>query len=395
MNPLKAVGDEILGRAVSSAPGVPGVAALVTGREGPLYEGAAGNRTLGQAEAMTVDTVVALFSLTKAITGTAVLQLAEEGLLDLDAPAKKYAPEIGRLQVLTGFSSLGSPKLRAPKRAITTRMLMLHTSGLAYEIFNEVYFKLTSMHGQTRTATASKAALMSPLLFDPGENWEYGSGIDWCGVIVEKQRGKRLGEVMRERIFAPLGMASTGFKLTAPMRARLACVHQRAPNGALVPDTSIEWPQMPEVQMGGHALYGTVEDYGRFIRMWLNDGAGEGGRVLKAETVAMAAKNGLGNLKVKPLKGVIPTLSLDVDFFPGLSKSWGLTFMINDEEAPTGRSAGSLSWCGLGNLYYWIDRKQGIGGVWAAQVLPFVDPACFQGYLAFERAVYDAVKRSA
>ena len=130
----------------------------------------------------------------------------EEGKLDLDAPAKTYAPDIGKLQVLDGFDAAGKPKLRAPKRDITTRMLLLHTAGFGYDFFNEHYNRLAQEHGQPSVITASKAAIMTPLLFDPGEHWEYGSNIDWCGQVVEGIRGKRLGEVMRERIFAPLGM---------------------------------------------------------------------------------------------------------------------------------------------------------------------------------------------
>jgi methyl acetate hydrolase len=122
--------------------------------------------------------------------------------------------------------------------------------------------------------------------------------------------------------------------------------------------------------------------------MWLNDGMGPNGRVLKKETVLMAEKNGLGEKKIKGLPGVIPSLSNYAELFPGMPKSWALTFMINDEDAPTGRPAGALGWAGLANLFYWIDRKNGIGGYWATQILPFADPASFGGYMDFETAVY-------
>ena len=194
---------------------------------------------------------------------------------------------------------------------------------------------------------------------------------------------------MQERIFAPLGMTSTAFTLTPSMRSRLARMHQREADGSLKPLTDFELPQDPEVHMGGHGLYSTVGDYCRFIRMWLNDGPGEHGRVLKAETVRMAEKNGLGDKKIKMLPGVIAELSNDAEFFPGMPKSWALTFMINDEDAPTGRPAGALGWAGLPNLFYWIDRKNGIGGFWATQIFPFADPTSFTGYMDFETAVYD------
>ena len=150
----------------------------------------------------------------------------------------------------------------------------------------------------------------------------------------------------------------------------------------------LELPQNPEVHMGGHGLYSTVGDYMRFIRMWLNDGAGENGRVLKKETILAAEKNGLGDKKIKMLPGVIPSLSNDAEFFPGMPKSWALTFMINDVAAPTGRPAGALAWAGLANLYYWIDRQNGIGGYWATQILPFADTTSVTGYIDFETAAY-------
>jgi methyl acetate hydrolase len=393
---FRSAGDAILRRAVESTPRVPGVVAMATDRSRNIYEGAFGKRRLDQDADMTTDSVFAIFSATKAITGTAVLQLVEESKLDLDAPAKTYAPDIGTLQVLEGFDESGSPRLRAPKRDITTRMLMLHTAGFGYDFFNEQYNRLAREKGQPSVITGTKAALMTPLLFDPGERWEYGSSIDWCGQVVESIAGKRLGEVFQERVFAPLGMEDTSFTLTPAMRQRRAGMHQRSADGSLTP-LDFELPANPDVHMGGGGLYATVGDYMRFIRMWLNDGqgerGGEQGRVLKPETVRMAERNGLGDLKVAMLPGVIPALSNDAEFFPGLAKSWALTFMVNDEEAPTGRPAGSLGWAGLGNLYYWIDRRNGFGGFWATQILPFADPASFGGYIDFETAFYESLRR--
>jgi len=386
MDGFKKTADTILNRVVASNPKVPGVVAMATDRHNNFYEGAMGERVQGGAP-MTLDSVFAIFSTSKAITGTAVLQAVEEGKLDLDAPAKNYIPDIGQLRVIEGFDQAGKPQLRAPKREITTRMLMLHTAGFGYEFLNETYHRLVEDQIHPSVFTASKASLMTPLLFDPGERWEYGTNIDWCGLIVEQIRAKRLGEVLQERVFAPLGMTDTGFALSPSMGARLAGVHARDADGSLTP-MNFEITQEPEVQLGGGALYGTVGDYMRFIRCWLNDGAGENGRVLRAETVQMAVKNGLGDLKIKMLPGVIPSLSLDAEFFPGLSKSWALTFMVNDTEAPTGRPAGAIGWAGLANLFYWIDRQNGIGGFWATQILPFGDPVSLNGYLDFETAVY-------
>ncbi len=386
---LKSAADQILQRVTTGSPSVPGVVAIATDRSGDIYEGAAGKRMQGGDAAMTPDSVFAIFSTTKAIAGTACLQLVEDGRLDLDAPAKTYAPEIGRIQVLEGFDADGQPKLRPPKRDVTTRMLLLHTAGFGYDFFNEKYNRLAQEHGQPSVITSSKASISTPLLFDPGDDWEYGCNIDWAGQVVEGITGKRLGEVLQERIFAPLGMTSSAFTLTPALRGRRARRHPREADGSAKPLPDFELPQEPEVHMGGHGLYSTAQDYCRFIRMCLNDGMGPNGPVLKPETVRMAVQNGLGDRKIKGLPGVIPSLSNYAEFFPGMPKSWALTFMINDEDAPTGRPAGALGWAGLPNLFYWIDRKNGIGGFWATQIFPFADPTSVGGYLDFEKAVYD------
>src|ERR1700739_787052 len=210
-NNLKNACDGILQKVVSGKDRVPGAVAMITNRSENIYEGAAGERVLGGSQAMTTDTVFAIFSTTKAITGTAVLQCVEEGKLDLDAPAKTYVPDIGKLEVLDGFDAAGKPVLRAPKRDITTRMLMLHTAGLGYDFFNANYLRLAQEHGQPSVITCSKASLMTPLLRDPGEQSEYGRNIAWCGQVVESIPGKPLGEGMKERIFAPSGVEGSGF----------------------------------------------------------------------------------------------------------------------------------------------------------------------------------------
>ncbi len=385
--------DAVLREAVEGQPNVPGVVAMVTDRKANLYEGAAGVRRLGASAPMTTDSSFAIFSTTKAITATAALQLVENGQLDLDAPAQAYAPAIGKLQVLDGFAADGSPRLRPPRSQVTTRQLLTHSGGFGYDFFNENYKRLADAGRQPSVITASRAALETPLLFDPGERWEYGTNIDWVGQVIEGITGRRLGEVFRSRIFDPLGIESMTFEINDGIRARLASMHARHPDGRLEA-MDFELPAAPEVHFGGHGLYGTVGDYMKFIRMWLNDGDSPGGRVLKAETVEMACRRHLDpKLKVTMLPGVIPTLSNDAEFFPGQPKSWSLPFMINEQAAPTGRPAGGQGWAGLANLFYWIDRQNGIGGYWATQILPFGDPASFVGYMGLETATYQNLVR--
>ena len=385
--------DGVLRYAVNGAGGVPGVVAVVTDRHGPLYEGAFGTRQLGTTQPMTLDTVMAIFSTTKALTGTALMQLVEEGRVHLDAPASTYVPALAAIQVLDGFDPDGQPRTRPPRTPITVRHLMLHTAGFGYEFFHEADLRYRTARGIPSIITNTVAAITTVLLHDPGERWTYGVNIDWVGQIIEAVCGKRLSEVLRERLFDPLEMRDIGFVLTPAMQARRAVIHQRAPEGTLTPLPDLILPQPPEMDMGGHGLYASIPEYAKFIRMLLNDGAGPHGQVLKPETVRFMAQNGLGGLKVGGWTAVLPNLTNSGEFFPGLSKSWGYTFLINDAPTPTGRPAGQLMWAGLANQYYWIDRQNGIGGYWSTQVLPFQDVAAYPNYLEFESTVYAHLRK--
>ena len=370
---------------------VPGVVAGVTSAEDDLYLAGFGERVLGGGDEMTPDTVGWIASMTKAVTGAAAMQLVEQEHLDLDSPAASVIPYLGEVGVLEGFDDDGKPRTRPPRRAITLRHLLTHTTGFSYEIWSDAIVRFQEATGTPGIITCENAALTTPLLFDPGDRWDYGINMDWAGKMVEAVSGQSLGEYLRENLLGPLGMNDTAFRITDEMRARLAKIHQRGEDGALEPQMELEIPQDPEFEMGGGGLYGTVGDYLRFIRMILNRGRANGERVLKPETVDMMSRNQMGDIRVCELKTAIPPLSRDAEFFPGLPKSWGLSFMINDVEAPTGRSAGSLGWAGLANSFFWIDPTKGIGGAYLTQVLPFIDEKSFPLYTAFERAAYEAL----
>jgi CubicO group peptidase (beta-lactamase class C family) len=385
---MKAQADELLGHAVDRGD-VPGVVACVTDRSGATYEGAFGKRVLGQPADMTPDTVVWIASMTKAITGAAAMQLVERGRLGLDAPAKAVVPYLGEVGVLEGFDAAGKPRTRAPRRDITLRHLLTHTAGFAYEIFSEDIGTYQSVMDVPGATSGENKSLTTPLVFDPGDRWEYGIGIDWAGKMVEAVSGQGLGAYLREHVLGPLGMDDTTFRITPAMRTRLAKIHHRTADGTLTPDMELEMPQQPEFEAGGGGLYGTARDYLRFVRMMLNEGRSDGGDViLEPATVAQMSLNAMGTSTVLPLKTAMPSLANDGEFFPGIEKQWGLSFMINNAEAPTGRSPGSLAWAGLANTYYWIDPQRGIGGVYATQILPFADTKSLPLYLAFESATY-------
>ncbi|HTT12425.1 MAG TPA: serine hydrolase domain-containing protein [Burkholderiaceae bacterium] len=386
---LKQSVDALLRRA-TDAGDVPGVVALATSRDATIYEGAFGKRVLGQEAPMTRDTVVWIASMTKALTSTAAMQLVERGKLDLDSPASRWVAEIGTAQVLDGFDASGRPLARPPKRAITLRHLLTHTAGFSYEFWSpaiQQYQKAKDVPGIT---TCQNAALRTPLLFDPGDRWEYGINIDWVGKAVEAVSGKRLGRVLEENVLAPLGMNDTAFRITPSMRARLAKIHQRGDDGKLTA-LDLEIPQDPEFEMGGGGLYGTAGDYAQFLRMILNRGRANGRQVLQPETVDMMTRNQIGPIRVTMLKTAIPGLSNDAEFFPGVEKHYTFGFQINAERAPTGQSANSLMWAGLANSFFWIDPTQNLGGVYLTQVLPFVDVKSAPLFLEFQRAVYQSL----
>ncbi len=386
---LQTKADALLQQAVAKGD-VPGVVALATNRDGTLYEGGFGERVQGGGAAMSPDTVVWIASMTKAITATAAMQQVEQGKLHLDRPAREVVPALGEVQVLESFDAAGKPVTRAPARPITLRQLLTHTAGFAYEIWQQPIIRYQEAKGLPGIISCEERALSTPLLFDPGERWEYGINIDWAGKMVEAVSGQKLGAYLKANLFEPLGMRDTAFRITDDMRKRLAKIHQRGDDDSFAPQLELEIPQAPEFEMGGGGLYGTIGDYAKFVRMILNQGKAGGQQVLKPETVSMMSTNQMGDCRVCMLKTAMPPLSNDAEFFPGMPKTWGLSFMINTERAPTGRNPGSLAWAGLANTFFWIDPAAGIGGVYATQVLPFGDKKALPLFFAFEKAVYEA-----
>lgn len=383
---VRAAVDRTLERAVAAGD-VPGVVALAADDGHVVYEGAYGWRKIGSSSEMTLDTVFWIASMTKAVTSVAVMQLVERGQLKLDEPLDRHVPELALAQVLEGFDAAGAPRLRPTKRPITLRHLLTHTAGFTYDMWNADLVRYQEQAGIPGIIQCRKITLTLPLAFDPGERWDYGINIDWVGQAVERVSGQSLEEYLRERVFVPLGMLDTGFVIGAAQRSRLASMHARNPDGSLTP-IPFEVPQQPEFFMGGGGLYSTGRDYLTFLRMVLHGGRFNDAQVLRSETVADMARNQIGDLTVGALKTAIPSSTNDAEFFPGMVKKWGFGFMINTEEAPTGRSAGSLAWAGLANTYYWIDPKKRLTGLILTQILPFADAVCLSLFEQFERGIY-------
>ena len=376
----------ILDRGVASGD-VVGATVQVIGPDETLFVGAAGLRSSVSGAAMEPDTVCWIASMTKAITGLAAMQQVEKGNLGLDTPAKEILPQLAEIGVLTGFDDAGQPTVRPPKRDVTLRHLLTHTAGFGYDIWSAELGRYLEATGTPGVISCENKALTVPMLFDPGDQWMYGTNIDYAGKMVEAVCGTSLGDYMARHIFIPLGMDSTGFKITDDMRSRLSDMHARLEDGSLTP-MEFEIPQDPEFQMGGGGLYSTVGDYVEFLRLFLNRGQAGETQVVRPETVDQMVVNNMGDLRVELLKTAVPGYSHDAEFFPGLEKSWGLTFQINEQPAPTGRPAGGLMWAGLANSFYWIDLQNRIAGCYISQIVPFADPRTYQLFLDIETAVY-------
>jgi methyl acetate hydrolase len=384
--------DGVLRQAVD-AKEVPGVVAMAATDKGVLYEGAFGLRALDQSTPMTLDTVFRIASMTKAITSVAAMQLVEQGKLKVEEPVPNIDPGLGSPQVLEGFDAAGAPKLRPAKRAITLRHLLTHTAGFSYDIWDANTGRYIKAAGLPARTTGKLASLRTPLSFDPGDKWEYGINIDWAGRLVEVLSGQSLDVYFRDKIFAPLGMKDSGFVVSAEQRGRQARVHARQADGVLAPQPWEAAPVAnPEFWSGGGPLYSTARDYLTFLQMLLNGGGWNGARLLKSETVAEMNKNHTGTIPAGIMKTQNPALSNDVDLFPGAEIRWGLGYMLNMQPGPNGRSAGTGSWGGIFNTYYWLDPSKRVTGLIMTQILPFADTRALKLYGQFERGVYEALK---
>ena len=382
--------DAVLRRA-TDAKEVPGVVAMAATDKGVLYEGAFGTRDLASGPAMSLDTIFRLASMTKAITSVAAMQLVEQGKLQLDQPVGNVLPELAAPQVLEGFDDSGAPRLRTAKRPITLRHLLTHTAGFAYDTWDAELARFIKTTAAPPTSTGKLASLRLPLVFDPGDRWEYGINLDWVGRTVEAVSGHPLEVYFREHIFAPLGMTDTDYVISSSQRSRLVSAHQRQPDGSLEP-IPVTDPPWREFWSGGGGLYSTGRDYLVFLQMLLHQGRFNGAQLLRPETIALMGQNQIGDINAGILKTAVPQRSNDVDFFPGIPCKWGLGYMINTQPGPNGRSAGSLTWAGIYNTYYWLDPQKHVAGVILTQILPFADHQAVKLYGEFESAVYDALK---
>jgi methyl acetate hydrolase len=364
---------------------IPAVVAMVATQDKITYSGAFGKRDSTSGIGVKPDSIFFIASMTKAITTTAALQLVERGMLTLDEPVSKHLPELAKLDVLQGFDKSGKPILRSASKPVALKHLLTHTSGFAYDTWDENMMKYDALPGAPPPGTV---APLTPLIFEPGTRWQYGTGLDWTGKLVEKVSGLSLEDYFQRNIFQPLGMKDTSFIVRPEKFDRLASLYRRQPDGTLKEDPR-KLPAPPKAFNGGGGLSSTAPDYVRFMQMILRHGRGDQGQtVLQPKTVEMMTSNQIGELSAGKLKSARPDRSSDVDFHPGVVDKYTYGFLMNPTAYTGGRSAGSLAWAGIDNTFYWIDPRRSLCAVVMMQFLPFVDREAVGLLGDFERAVY-------
>jgi CubicO group peptidase (beta-lactamase class C family) len=365
---------------------IPACVAMAATADKVTYAGAFGQRDPTSGVPVTLESIFMIASMTKAITSVAAMQLVEQGKLKLDEPASTYIKELGGLQVLHGFDADGKPILKPATKPVTLRTLLTHTSGFAYDTWFEDMIKWEKATGTS--LPLGTVAPLTPLMFEPGSRWQYGTSADWSGRLVETVSGLTLEQYFQKNILGPLAMHDTSFIVSPEKFDRVVGEYRRGEDGTLKPDKRI-LPEPPKAYNGGGGLYSTAPDYIRFTQMFLRHGkSADGAVILRPKTVDMMATIQTGDLSAGKLKTARPAISSDVDFHPGVKDGFGFGFLINSKAYDGGRSAGSLAWAGIANTYFWIDPHKGVSGVIMMQFLPFADKEAIAVLGDFERSVY-------
>lgn len=340
---------------------------------------------------MKPDTIVRMYSMTKAVTGVAAMTLYEEGRFSLSEPVSKYIPEFAKMRVAQeSFDGSGKRTYYTvpADHPIAIRDLFRHTTGLDYagpkdENGEPAYKKLGISGGAPQVsfdlAEAVKRLATAPLNDQPGTKFRYGYSIDVLGRLVEVVSGKTLDQYFEDRIFRPLGMRDTAFFVPEEKWSRLAVLYAPKQGGGIQRSSAPpqeSYKKKPVLLLGGAGLVSTLDDYARFCMMLLNEGELDGARILARKSVELMRSNHLGDL---PRAGLLPE-----------GYGFGLTFAVNlgPGKSATVGSEGEYYWGGAAGTSFWIDPKERMMGVFLIQVLPPTNiPAAEQ----FKRMAYLAL----
>jgi CubicO group peptidase (beta-lactamase class C family) len=321
-----------------------------------VQQNAYGQQDIAGAKPMKMDTIFRIYSMTKPITGVAMMILYEEGKWRPGDPIAKYIPEFADLRVYAGTDADGKMKRVAPAHAPTMGELMSHTAGFTYGYFgntpvDKLYQQLNPLQSGSLKEFIDKLAQI-PLAYQPGESWVYSVSVDIQGYLVEKLSGKSLPDFVRDRIFAPLGMKDTAFNVPENKLARLATVYTvdgQSPELKPVP-RGPEVSKVPGLPSGGGGLYSTAGDYLRFAQMLLNGGTFNGSRILSPSTVELMRSNHL------PESLLTGKFGIGYYFMqPGLG--FGYDFAVFEDPIKVGSTVGkgAYLWDGAAGTWFWID----------------------------------------
>lgn len=365
---------------------VPGLVAAAGSTAGFRGVWNAGTADAAGREPMAANAIFRIASMAKLVTAVAVMTLVDKGQLDLDDEVTSFLPGYGDLVVVEGFDSSG-PRVRKPSRPATLRELMAHTAGLAYNTFDAVIDQYERLTGAPNIGTGRRDALKLPLVADPGQRVDYGTGFDWAGLVVESITGRTFDIYCEQEIFTPLGMRMTSMHRPEERGVPCTPVLTVASDGGFT-TANTDFPLAPEFYFGGGCLYTTAED---FLKLQMELAAPRAHRVgiLTQASIDEIFSNQSGILDVPVMRSTRPLESHDVDLGPGWK--WGLGVALNPSDVPQRRRAGAGGWGGIFNTYFWIDPASGIAGCLFMQFLPFFDPRAIRLYNEFEAAVYAAV----
>lgn len=367
---------------------LPGVITYVSKGGKALHYDIYGKSDLTTGAPLKADTIFRIYSQTKPVTGVAMMMLYEEGKFSLDDPITKFLPELANLKVFKGVGADGKTITEPAKRPATMRELMSHQAGFAYglQVDNPVdkAYRDTGLLGSPTTDAFLQKLATLPLYGQPGEQWRYSVAVDLQGAIIERITGKKLGQFMQERIFAPLGMVDTGFWVPADKQARVASLYLVNPaDNKVVPAQGfmvLDISKPPAVESGGGGLVSTVADYARFSQMLLNGGELDGKRLLKAETIELMRANHLSqaSLAKQPLG-------------PGVGFGLDFATVMDPTKAGMPVGKGSYSWGGAAGTWFWIDPANDLFVLGMVQVLGRPDSDARLDRLS-AAGVYPAIK---
>lgn len=318
------------------------------------------------------DTIVQIWSMTKPVTGVALMQLWETGKLQLDAPLARYLPEFATMLVQDGSDATGKPLWRPAKRAITVRDLLRHTAGLAYgggpSAAEAAFAAADPLAIDHDLAEFGRRIARVPLIADPGERWAYSAAVDVQALLVERLSGMVYADYVQQRILDPLKMRETGWKQPLDRLPRLAATYRRDNGGPLTRQDDALTRRMnfpgAALTMGGAGLAAPIDDYMRFARMLLNGGELDGARILKASTVRLMATDQLDPAITE--RGFLPGKG-NVGFGFDLAVRRGPPLTAQENRG----AIGEFFWDGAASTLFWVDPANRMAVVFFTQAMPF------------------------